>query len=80
MIIKIDSKSGYELVEYNGTYSLCAMYDGYKKWAQYSIGKDKYEHKARPVKVVMGDKVQTVQGCLDILLEITGKQYAPEWS
>ncbi|HQI26287.1 MAG TPA: hypothetical protein PLY95_03530 [Candidatus Paceibacterota bacterium] len=60
MIIEIDERRSVKIEEYNGNYSLVAMYNGFPQWAKYQIGKDKYADKARPVKVDLGDQAMAI--------------------
>jgi hypothetical protein len=73
-------KSGLELDEYNGEYSLTALYQGkngqmYQKWGKEKIGKgadgeSKYADKDRPFKIVLGDRHRSIDVLRMLLAEL----------
>lgn len=71
-------KDGVAVEEYNGKWSLVAMYNGYKQWAKYKIGKEKYGEKDFPVKVTLGNKDKAIEILTAILAEIRGDGSQPE--
>lgn len=60
MIFEIDEKKSIKIEEYNGNYSLTAVYNGRPSWAKYQTGYDKYSEKASPVKVDLGNKATAI--------------------
>ena len=70
-------KDGLAVEEYNGKWSLVAMYNGYKQWAKYKIGRDAYKEKDLPVKVSLGNRDKAIETLTAILKEITGSDYSP---
>ena len=60
MIFEISENVSVKIEEYNGNYSLVAIYKNYPQWAKYQVGKDKYADKARPVKVELGNKATAI--------------------
>jgi hypothetical protein len=71
-IISTGTSSGVELQEYKGNYSLVLKNENNGKywdvWAKYRKGKDLYQDKDWPVKVILGDK-KTAIGVLQMLLK-----------
>lgn len=75
-IITTGEKSGVKIEEYQGVYSLASQNKSddkfYPVWAKYKKGKDAYQDKDWPVKVILGDK-ETAKGVLRMLFkEIDG--------
>ena len=48
------------------------MHNGYKEWAKYKVGKDKYADKDWPVKVNIGNRDKAIEVLESILAEIRG--------
>jgi hypothetical protein len=65
-------KDGIAVEEYNGKWSLVAMYNGYKQWAKYKIGRDAYKEKDLPVKVTLGNRDKAIEVLTAILAVIRG--------
>ena len=65
-------KDGIAVEEYNGKWSIIAMHNGYKEWAKYKVGKDKYADKDWPVKVNIGNRDKAIEVLELILAEIRG--------
>ena len=66
---------GVRLSEYNGKYSIEALKaskDGkfYSIWAKYRNGKDSYQEKNWPVKVILGDREKAKTTLLKMIAEI----------
>ena len=70
MEIKINDDNGFELDEYDGKFSLMPTRKGYKQWAKYRKGKDEYQEKDWPVKVILGDREQAIRVCKEILQQL----------
>jgi hypothetical protein len=78
--IPTSGKGGMELSEYNGTYSLTALYEGkngqmYQKWGKEKIGKgadgeSKYADTDRPFKIVLGDRHRSIDVLRMLLAEL----------
>jgi hypothetical protein len=73
---------GFELAEYNGTYSLIAARQSndkvYQKWGELEIGKDK--KKRLPVSVKLGDRYAAIDVLKNVIAELEGKQEtAKDW-
>ena len=65
-------KEGVAVEEYNGKWTLVSMYNGYKQWAKYKIGKDAYKEKDLPVKVSLGTRDKAIEILTAALREIRG--------
>jgi hypothetical protein len=65
---------GIKLSEYKGVYSIEALRtkDGkfYPVWAKYQKGRDDFQEKAWPVKIVLGDKETAKTTILALLAEL----------
>ena len=65
---------GIRLSEYNGTYSLEALRTKddkfYPVWARYQKGRDEFQDKAWPVKVILGNKEQAKTTLLKLIAEL----------
>ncbi|MFA5307726.1 MAG: hypothetical protein WC365_09815, partial [Candidatus Babeliales bacterium] len=69
-IIKTGEKSGIKVEEYNGIISLSAQREGNGKywgeWAKYKKGKNEYQEKDWPIKVILGDKETALKALREI--------------
>ena len=73
----------FELVEYNGIYSLIAVreYNGnyYQQWCRIELGKEKrLSEKSQPVKIVLGTKKEAVARLNEAAEKILLRQAALE--
>jgi hypothetical protein len=69
-------KDGIAVEEYNGKWSIIAMHNGYKEWAKYRVGKEKYADKDWTVKVNIGNRDKAIEVLTAILAEIRGVEGA----
>ena len=69
---------GIRLREYKGTYSIEALRSKddnfYPVWAKYQKGRDEFQDKAWPVKVILGNKEQAKTTLLNMLAELGEQQ------
>jgi hypothetical protein len=74
-IIKTKDKHGFEIVEYNGEYSLIATYENqgkdWQKWGRERVAKGKYDEKERPFKITLGDKKMAVAALQKVIEELS---------
>jgi len=72
MEIKTTEYDGVELVEYQGKYSIEALRTKdekfYPVWAKYQKGRDEFQEKSWPVKIVLGDR-ETAIKALKMMLD-----------
>ena len=72
MEIKTSEFDGVKLTEYKGKFSIEALKPNEDKffpvWAKYQKGRDEFQEKSWPVKVVLGDK-ETAIKVLKMLLD-----------
>lgn len=62
----------FEVVEYQGNYSLIAVreYNGqyYQQWCRIELGKDKrLSDKSQPVKVILGNREEAIKACQEVI-------------
>ena len=78
MEIKTTDFDGVKLSVYKDKYSIEALKPGedkfYPVWAKYQKGRDEFQEKSWPVKVVLGDKETAVKALKEMLKELTGKE------
>jgi len=82
MEIKTTDFDGIKLSEYQGKYSIEALRtkdeNFYPVWAKYQKGRDEFQEKSWPVKIVLGDKENAIGALKQILSELEiGSQQAP---
>ena len=75
MEVKTTDYDGVRLSEYNGKFSIEALKASkddkfYPIWAKYRNGKDSYQEKDWPVKVVLGDEEKAKTTLLKMLAEL----------
>ena len=74
MDYKTTEYDGIRLSEYKGTYSLDALRTKddkfYPVWARYQKGRDEFQDKAWPVKVILGNKEQAKTTLLKLIAEL----------
>jgi len=80
LFIRVSEHGGFQINEYNGSYSLNSAWESKdgavrQNWGKRQQGKDKYAEKATPIKVEIGDKATAEAVLLTALKEITGKDY-----
>jgi predicted AAA+ superfamily ATPase len=80
MDYKTTEYDGITLSEYKGTYSIEALKTKddkfYPVWARYQKGRDEFQDKAWPVKVILGTKEQAKTTLLKLIAEL-GNEQAP---
>jgi len=81
MDYKTTEYDGLTLSEYKGTYSLDALRTKddkfYTVWAKYQKGRDEFQDKAWPVKVILGNKEQSKTTLLKLIAEL-GENNQPD--
>lgn len=74
METKTTDFDGVKLTEYKGKYSIEALRVNedkmYPVWAKYQKGRDEFQEKSWPVKVVLGDKATALATIKEIYKEI----------
>jgi hypothetical protein len=78
--IRTNNTNGIVLQVYKDILSLAAAWEGtdgkvMMRWAKNQKGRDQYDEKATPVKVVLGNQETATATLLMLLKNITGRDY-----
>ena len=77
MEIKTTDFDGIKLTAYQGKYSIEALRAKddklYPVWAKYQKGRDEFQEKSWPVKIILGEYESAVKALREMLIELDGK-------